>query len=46
MEQEDRKENRVIRIRKHEVIFEEEKRIIVIIRDLTDTINFEKMQLK
>jgi len=27
-------------------MFEEQKRIIVIIRDLTDSINFEKMQLK
>jgi len=38
--------NRIIRIRKSDVILDGEMKIIVTIRDLTDSFNFEKMQLQ
>lgn len=36
----------IIRIRKTEVTLEGKKRIIVMIRDLTDTIEVDKIQIK
>jgi len=38
----DRDRDYVVRLRKTEVVIEGEKRIIVMIRDFTDSINFEK----
>ena len=36
----------IIVIRKHEVIIDGEKKLIVLIRDYSDSINFEKILLK
>lgn len=38
-------QERIIRIRKHEVEIDGSKKVIVMIRDLSDSINFEKIML-